>query len=98
MLAPRPATRRQIPRGMKGFLVNHGRGSFGSHGTITKNIMGKTGILVVTDLFTLWMEVFAILKVITNSIVAILQSEVFSRYGYPRCLLSDNGSQFTSSQ
>lgn len=34
----------------------------------------------------------------TGRILSLLRTEVFSRYGYPRCLLSDNGSQFTSRQ
>lgn len=67
-------------------------------GPYPRTSKGKTNILVVTDLFTRWIEAFAIPEATTNRIVSLLHSEVFSRYGYPRCILSDNGSQFTSRQ
>lgn len=65
-------------------------------GPYPRTSKGKTGLIVVTDLFTRWVEAFAIPEATTERIVNLLQDEVFSRYGYPRCILSDNGSQFTS--
>lgn len=65
-------------------------------GPYPRTSRGKTNILVVTDLFTRWVEAFAIPEATSSRILHLLRTEVFSRYGYPRCLLSDNGSQFTS--
>ena len=67
-------------------------------GPYPRTSRGKTSILVVTDLFTRWVEAFAMPEATTNRILGLLWTEVFSRYGYPRCLLTDNGSQFTSRQ
>lgn len=67
-------------------------------GPYPRTAKGKTGLLVVTDIFTRWVEAFSIPEATTGRIITILQNEVFSRYGYPRCLLTDNGTQFTSRQ
>lgn len=67
-------------------------------GPYPRTTRGKTGILVVTDLFTRWVEAFANPEATSGQILQLLKTEVFSRYGYPRCILSDNGSQFTSRQ
>ena len=58
----------------------------------------KTCILVVTDLFTQWVEAFDISEVTSSQILNLLQTDILSRYGYPCCLLSDNGREFTSQQ
>lgn len=57
-------------------------------GPYPKTARGKTGILVVTDLFTRWVEAFAIPEATSGRILQLLKTEVFSRYGYPRCILS----------
>lgn len=57
---------------------------------------GNRFILVVTDLFTRWVEAFPIRNSHASTIIKILEEEVFSRYGYPRKILSDNGPQFRS--
>ena len=65
-------------------------------GPYPRTSRGKTGIFVVTDLFTRWVEAFAIPEATSGRLLGLLKAEVFSRYGYPRCLLTDNGTQFTS--
>ena len=57
---------------------------------------GKRFILVITDLFSRWVEAFAIGSSDTSVILRLLEQEVFPRWGYPRAILSDNGPQFTS--
>ncbi|XP_033222580.1 uncharacterized protein LOC117176448 [Belonocnema kinseyi] len=52
-------------------------------------------ILVVTELFTRWVEAFPMRNAHAPRIIQLLENEVFSRYGYPRRILSDNGPQFT---
>lgn len=56
---------------------------------------GKRFIIVVTDLYTRWVEAYAVASARTSVIAQLLDKEFFPRWGYPRVLLSDNGSQFT---
>ena len=56
---------------------------------------GNRFILVVTDLFTRWVEAFPLRASDAPRLTKILEEEVFSRYGYPKRVLSDNGPQFT---
>ena len=57
---------------------------------------GNRFILVVTDMFTRWVESFPLRNSHAPTLIRTLEDEVFCRFGYPRHLLSDNGSQFTS--
>ena len=59
---------------------------------------GRTGILMITVLFSWWVEAFPIPEATTGCILTILRTEVFNRYDYPQCLLTDSGCQFTSHQ
>lgn len=71
--------------------------------TVALDLMGpypetqrkKRFILVVTDLFTRWVEAWAISRSEANVIINTLESDVWSRWGYPQTILSDNGPQFT---
>lgn len=57
---------------------------------------GNRFLLVVTDLFSRWIEAFPTSNETTKVTVQILEKEIFSRWGYPKALISDNGPQFTS--
>jgi transposase InsO family protein len=57
---------------------------------------GKRYILVVTDLFTRWVELFPMSDATADRTVKLLENEVFARFGFPRNILSDNGPQFVS--
>lgn len=59
---------------------------------------GKKHILVVTDLFSRWVEAFAIPNAEIKSIAPVLEQQVFMRFGYPRTLLTDNTPQFSGQQ
>ena len=52
--------------------------------------------LVIVDLFSGWLEVFPIRTANEKTIATILVNELFSRYGSPNCIRSDNGSVFLS--
>jgi hypothetical protein len=56
----------------------------------------KRFLLVVVDYFTRWVEVFPMNLTTSSAIAEILTNEVFSRYGLPQYILSDNGPQFVS--
>lgn len=55
----------------------------------------KTFLLVVTELFSRWVEAFPLGNANAPQLITIVEREEFSRYGYPRDLLTDNGTQFT---
>lgn len=50
---------------------------------------------VVIDAFSRWLEIFPMSNANTNNTIQAL-STLFSRFGLPRQIVSDNGSQFTS--
>ena len=72
--------------------------------TIAVDLMGpypmtgrrKRFILVVTDLFSRWVEAFALGSSEAPVLTKKLEEEVFYRWGYPRVIISDNGPQFLS--
>jgi hypothetical protein len=57
---------------------------------------GNRYLLVVTDLFSRWVEAFAVKAATARVTTTILEKEVFSRSRYPRAVLTDNGSQLRS--
>ncbi|KAJ3628577.1 hypothetical protein MTP99_015876 [Tenebrio molitor] len=65
-------------------------------GPYPRTLSGNRFILVVTVLFSRWVEGFAIPTSTTSEIVRLLEEEVFTRHGYPGDIITDNGSQFTS--
>lgn len=65
-------------------------------GPYTPSSKGNQYLVVVTDICSKWVEAKPIRKATTSAIVQFLEDEIFSRFGYPRCIISDNGSQFIS--
>ncbi|KAJ3617056.1 hypothetical protein MTP99_009143 [Tenebrio molitor] len=57
---------------------------------------GNRYLLVVTDLFSRWVEAFSVKAATARVPTTILEKEVFSRWGYPRAVITDNSSQFRS--
>ena len=53
-------------------------------------------LLVVVDHFSKWVELFAIKNAQASTVCAVLQNEIFCRWGTPRSLLSDNATYFRS--
>ena len=54
---------------------------------------GKKFILVVTDMFSKWVEIVPVSVCTAKKTLEVL-TEIFSRNGYPRTLLTDNASSF----
>src|SRR5665811_2228712 len=57
---------------------------------------GFTNLLVVIDSFTKWTEIFPIREATTTNLGKVLEQHLFSRMGMPKCIVSDNGTVFTS--
>lgn len=64
-------------------------------GPYTRTSNNNTCALVLVDSFTKWVEIFAIRKATSQVIVRRLY-ETFCRWGFPKTIISDNGSQFRS--
>ena len=53
-------------------------------------------ILVCTDYVTKWVEAKALFRAIEKLVVEFIYEEIFMRFGVPREIVTDQGSQFTS--
>lgn len=71
--------------------------SFDLFGPLPTSPDGKTWILIVEDVATRWVELFALQQATAESCAMTLINEVFLRFGLPRRMISDNGPQFVSS-
>jgi len=56
----------------------------------------KSYIIVCTDYLTKWAEMKAIKVAIEEEVVEFLRENIFYKFGYPRELVTDQGSQCTS--
>ncbi|KAJ8913094.1 hypothetical protein NQ315_007043 [Exocentrus adspersus] len=56
----------------------------------------KRWILIIEDIATKWVELFALEKATSEACAMLLIEEIFLRYGTPRKMISDNGVQFIS--
>lgn len=65
-------------------------------GPLPESASGKRWIFIVEDCSTRWIELFALKSATAKECAVTLVEEVFLRYGIPRRLISDNGSQFIS--
>lgn len=62
-------------------------------GPFPRSPRGHQYLLVITDHFSKWVELFPLRKLTAKVIIEKLR-EVFSRFGYPKALISDNASYF----
>ncbi|GBN89967.1 hypothetical protein AVEN_39441-1 [Araneus ventricosus] len=56
----------------------------------------KKWIFIVEDVATRWVELFALPNATARECATVLVEEVFLRFGLPRRVISDNGTQFVS--
>lgn len=64
-------------------------------GPLPRSARGNQFILVITDHFSKWVELFPLRKLASERIVEKLL-ETFTRFGFPSDLITDNASYFTS--
>ncbi|KAJ8971183.1 hypothetical protein NQ317_003561 [Molorchus minor] len=55
-------------------------------------------VIIAEDIFTKWTEAKAFVKVTAREIVNYLEQELIPRFGYPKLIISDNGTQFTGTK
>ena len=65
-------------------------------GPYTRSREGYQYVLVTVDHFTKWVEMFPMKKAASLTIGKILEQEMFCRYGMPKVLVSDNGTNLVS--
>ena len=53
-------------------------------------------ILVCTDYVTKWVEAKALFRITEKSVVEFIYEEIFTRFGVPREIVTNQGTQFTS--
>jgi len=71
---------------------------------LTMDLMGplpltakrNTQLLVVVDHFSKWVELFPLTNGTANKIASIIEREIFCRFGAPKSILTDNGTNFRS--
>ncbi|GFS99640.1 transposon Tf2-6 polyprotein [Trichonephila clavipes] len=63
-------------------------------GPLPESPSGKKWIFIVEDCCTRWVELFALPQATARECATTLMEEVILRYGLPRRLISDHGSQF----
>lgn len=64
-------------------------------GPLPTSSKGKKYILVVTDIFSKWVEAFALRSTDAESLATMLVDEVVCRYGVPSFIHSDQGANLT---
>ena len=67
-------------------------------GPLVTSSQGNQYILTVKDCFSRWIEAFPTNNMRARTVAELLVGEVFSRYGMPEVVHSDNGAQFTSEE
>lgn len=66
-------------------------------GPLPKSTKSCRYILIAQDKLTKWIELKSLSTPTTNSVKNMLRNQILSKFGWPRIIISDNGSQFTSS-
>jgi len=65
-------------------------------GPLPQSLSGNRYIVVITDLFSKWVEAFSVKSTDSETLATLLIDEVICRYGVPSYLHSDQGANLTS--
>ena len=92
----RPTTTDEMPLQPQVHLEPFEKWAIDFIGPINPTSLSKKHILVCTDFVTKWVEAKAISFATEKVVVDFIFSEIFTRFGVPREIFSDNGLQFIS--
>ena len=67
-------------------------------GPLPKTKHGNVYIFTVLDTFTKWLEAFPVPNCTAKTALSCLQTEIFSRFGFPQQIHSDNATVFTGTE
>jgi transposase InsO family protein len=59
---------------------------------------GKVFILTATDYFTKWVEALPLKHSTYDQVISFLENNIFSRFGLPLEIITDNGPSFISAK
>lgn len=65
-------------------------------GPLPKSTKQNKYLLVIQDKFTKWVECVPLREATAVGLKKALRERIFTKFGWPRKLISDNGSQFTA--
>lgn len=65
-------------------------------GPLPETDTGEKGVYIIEDPATKWVELFALKSATAEACARVLIDEVILRYGTPRRVISDNGTQFVA--
>ena len=65
-------------------------------GPLPRSTHGNTMLLVFVDKFSKWVELIPLRAATTATLQKALRERILSRFGVPKVLVTDNGTQFTS--
>eukprot|EP00253_Pinus_taeda_P029098 PITA_29098 len=92
----RPITSNEMPLKPQVLIEPFEQWALDFVGPINPPSNGKRYILVCTDYVTKWAEAKAVSRATEDTVVTFLFEEIFVRYGVPRQIVIDQGTQFTS--
>eukprot|EP00253_Pinus_taeda_P026994 PITA_26994 len=92
----RPTATDKMPLQPQVHLEPFEKWALGFIGPINPTSNGKKYILVCTDYVTKWAEAKALVRATEHTVVNFLFEEIFVKYGVPREIVTDQGTQFTS--
>ena len=65
-------------------------------GPLPRSVKGHKHFVIAQDKLTKWVEIKTLVNPTSISVRNLLRTQVFAKFGWPRVIISDNGSQFTS--
>uniref|UniRef100_A0A2N9HPE1 Uncharacterized protein n=1 Tax=Fagus sylvatica TaxID=28930 RepID=A0A2N9HPE1_FAGSY len=65
-------------------------------GPLPRATRNRQWLIVATDYFTKWVEAEPLARITDSELRKFIWKNIITRFGIPRCLISDNGTQFDS--
>lgn len=65
-------------------------------GPLPKSVKGFRHFFIAQDKLTKWCEIKGMNTPTATGVKTMLKTQIFSKFGWPKVIISDNGSQFTS--